>query len=253
MDSTQEPSAWERFRASFGRRGLAFLLALAVEALLVLLFLALAPALLPTDRSSPPIFGFDIDSGDPVQPRSKAETRAERPRGREEPAARPPVPEPPEVEPPPPVEYPPEVIWLSRRDYAASDLANARSQPGPRASGEGPPAAPDSEQVAGHGPNGEPLYAAEWHTRPTNAQLNTYIPERARGRSGWGLIACRTVDNFRVEDCQELGEAPRGSGLSGAVRQAAWQFRVRPPRVGGKSMVGAWVSIRIDYTITNAN
>jgi periplasmic protein TonB len=64
------------------------------------------------------------------------------------------------------------------------------------------------------------------------------------------LIACRTVPDFRVEDCQLLSESPAGSNIGRAVLAAAWQFRVRPARVGGRSQVGSWVRIRIDYTVT---
>jgi protein TonB len=102
----------------------------------------------------------------------------------------------------------------------------------------------DSE-VVGRAPNGDVLYAAEWARRPTDAELGGYRPPSAP--DGYGLIACRTAPENRVEDCIELDQYPHGSHLASAVRQAAWQFRVRPPRKNGRPLIGSWVEIRIDY------
>lgn len=255
MDSTTQLSVRERLQTSFRERGAAFVCAIAIEILIALIFLfALMPALSPKEKKAqPPLFGFDVSEGDPVEPKEQRSSEA-RPKGAATEKARvadqpaPPVETEMEI-PTPPTNS--NVIWMTRRDYAATDVSRSRA-PGNETpatgQGESHGTAGDSERVEGSGPNGEPLYAAEWHKRPTNAELSPYIPGRAR--DGWGLIACRTVANYRVEDCIELGDAPRGSGLAGAVRQAAFQFRVRPPRVGGKPLVGAWVRIRIDYTIT---
>ena len=104
----------------------------------------------------------------------------------------------------------------------------------------------DTERV-GTAPNGEPLYAAAWYREPTDDQLRAYL-STARGR-GWGLIACRTAPGYRVEDCVGLAEYPEGSQINRAGLAAAWEFKVRPPSLGGRPLVGSWVRIRIDYGI----
>jgi protein TonB len=114
---------------------------------------------------------------------------------------------------------------------------------GPPDSG-GSSASRDSERV-GTAPNGQPLYAAAWYREPTDDELRGYL-STASG-PGWGLIACRTAPNYRVEDCVALDEYPHGSQINRAVLAAAWEFKVRPPRLGGQPLVGSWVRIRIDY------
>jgi protein TonB len=112
----------------------------------------------------------------------------------------------------------------------------------------------DSAAVSGpgEGPGGVQLFEAEWYRRPTNAELSPFLPNNAPAQ-GWGLVACKTVDHYHVDNCQTLGESPLGSGFARAVRLAAWQFLVLPPRVNGKVQVGSWVRIRIDYTRTKVD
>jgi protein TonB len=221
--------------------GLALALGINLLLLLVLLTLGWAPDRRPKLGDDPLV--VDLIAGAQSASQSVKPNEAVRTPAKQE--TKPPLPKPAIVLPvkpslPPPRELP--WIEMSKAEMAAADVRNLpKVAPG---SGSGPG---DSEEV-GRGPNGEVLYAAEWARKPTDTELGGYLPRNAP--EGWGLIACRTVTGNRVEDCIELGQSPRGSRLASAVRQAAWQFRVRPPRKNGRPLVGSWVQIRIEYLHT---
>ncbi len=227
------------------RRVSGLALALAIEILLILAFLTLdfTPKRKPEFEGSP-LSTFDLAANEEETTASKApkQQTATKPRPRPVlPAIKPKI-----VLP----ERPLDLLPLSKEELEASDIAqlgtNSRNAGTALAQGNAPG---DSARV-GTAPNGEPLYAAEWYREPTDTELGAYLPKNMPVGTSWGLIACRTIDRYHVDDCVELGQSPPGSHLAGAVRRAAWQFLVRPPRVGGKPLVGEWVSIRIDYTIS---
>jgi protein TonB len=174
-------------------------------------------------------------------PESHSQARKEEAKAveRPKPKVRPALKRPAIILPVKPTIQPPDFIPMTKDEMAAADVSNL-----PKADAGGGSAG-DSE-VVGKGPHGETLYAAEWAREPTDAELSGYLPHNLH--DGWGLIACKTIAGNRVEDCVELGQDPPGSHLASAVRQAAWQFRVRPPRKNGRPLVGEWVRIRIDYT-----
>ncbi len=235
-------------RASPRRRALSFLLALAIEVLLLLAFFTLNfRDRLPQFKGST-LSTFDL-SAESEQDRSATPQKKQKEQAAE---TRPPRPVPPV--PKPAVKLPTpnlDMLEVTREVYQAADISKLGSNaPGyvrsADAGGSGGRQAGDSAMV-GTAPDCQPLYAAEWYREPTNTELAGYLPKAMPEGGGWGIIACKTAPRFRVTDCVELGQGPAGSHLAGAVRQAAWQFLVRPPRIGGKSLVGEWVRIRVDY------
>lgn len=254
-----------RYRAGPERRPIALALTIAIQALVVLLLLKVAPTIPFVDKVGESLTSFDVST--PDAPPAAA------PAAEEEAAPTPPTAEPAPITPPTPPERSPERIdtppvtppaalpWieLTREQLASTDTAVRRPPAAAPATRAGPPAptygpvgnargrSGDSERVEGSGPNGEPLYAASWYRRPYPDELRGFL-STAQG-PGWGLIACRTVADFRVEDCVAVGESPQGSNIARAVLAAAWQFRVRPPQIGGRPQVGEWVRIRIDYDL----
>ena len=232
-------------------RAISVVLALAIGALLIFALLRLGG-----DRGDgragdarPLAFDFLPRGDDAATPSPEREKQREE-KTRPQPEKAPPPPKSDIVVPTPvrPVELPPipGLIVMSRADFAKSDIGKIK--------GTGRDADADGQQVAdaggsagggipGGGPGGETLYPAEWYREPTRAEMVTYLPE-GRGE-GWGMVACRTIARNRVEDCREMGESP-GSGIARALRQAAWQFQILPPRVNGKPLLGVWVRVRFD-------
>lgn len=244
---------WYRSRQAGRVAGL--LLTLLVEGLLLLVVLAFGTSIARRDPPRDAITVVDVKAAarrnpdpSPEKKQQPAPKRAEAaPPKTVEPAEAPPQPVEPKQEPPAP-----QLIRLSPTQMAASDIAAIPKQAevtAPKRSRMGPPdtgmASRDTARVGGSGPNGEPLYAAAWYREPYDDELRGYL-STATG-PGWGLIACRTAPDYRVEDCVKIDEYPTGSNIARAVLAAAWQFRVRPPRLGGQPRIGEWVRIRIDY------
>jgi hypothetical protein len=243
------------------RRGAALLLALIIELLLALLLLFLAPPMPGRKEGSrTTVFGIEASKGEnspdkkPAEKQRQKSTQAQRQRS--QPVTQPPPPIPSPVETPVPV-GPPTYLKLTRNEYQQGDISkvpsrntDADASDSASADAGGGGGAGDTPTAGRKGRNGETLYVAEWYREPRNSELQPYINENRARYPGFGLVACRTVARYKVEDCYELDET-RGTGFAGSVRQSAFQFLVRPPRVGNKLMVGAWVAIRIDYSQTS--
>lgn len=238
MDATlPEHHTWLS-RPSWRNRMVSFLLAAATTVLIALLMLAMGALVPGDDRQVSPLVAvqFPKPAGAKSPKAHAAAKHAPAP-----PHAQPPVAQ-PQVKPPVPVTS---LLKMSKEEFAASDISNLPKHP--EASGDNASGNSSSTYGPGEGPGGVHLYNAEWYREPSRAELSPYLSQ-AGGQGDWAMIACKTIEHYHVENCQELDESPPGSGLARALRQAAWQFLVRPPRVDGHVLIGSWVRIRFTFS-----
>jgi len=226
------------------RRALPLLITILVHLLLLLMLLRLAPPFAKMSRPRGSLITFTVAPQDQEQTSRARSSRSKH-------QASSPARSSPIETPPPKIELPAKAApWTltpglerfdirqvppthsaqSTSDASASDEANGES---------------NSDRPVAYGPAGQPLYDAQWYREPTDTEL-AYYAKRARPGPGFAEIGCQTVARFHVDNCVALGESP-GSGYARAMLEAAWQFLVVPPRIGGKTMVGTWVRIRITF------
>ncbi len=227
------------------------LLAILAHILIILLLLRLSPLPADRERSGEALKTFQVSAGKTATTATK-QAKAE-PKHAAHAAAAPrkkPWAQPSKLHSPSTPGADASAIWaLGKGMFKGSDIAAIPSAKQGEAETEtadaGGGSAGDS-QAAGAGPGGRAYYNAQWYVEPTGAEMQTYLP-RSIPPSSWAEIVCQTAPQHRVENCRELKESPVGAGLTRALRQAAWQFKVLPPRINGKQVIGAWVVICWDF------
>jgi hypothetical protein len=246
-----EQRDWEA--GAVRRRGAGLAIALLLEALFIIAILSLSM------RSGGPeagkrglsTFSLNADS-DSKSSADKTETETPVTKAQERNVV-PPIPK-PLLQPVNPVPAPPpspDFIKVSKSELDAMDLSRL-----PATGGAGAGDSKGSGQGAkgmmgpGLGPGGAQLYPVAWLREPYDSELRPYLAAaRSIPNGATADIACRMIEHNRVENCQIIGENPRGTGLAQALRKAAWQFLVKPPRIDNKPQLGVWVRIHFDFGV----
>jgi hypothetical protein len=245
-----QESDWEA--GELRRRGVGLAIALLVEALLIIAILSLSVQSAGPGAAKRGLSTFSINAESDSRAADKSETEtpvtSEQKR-----SVVPPIPKallPPvnPVKAPPPS---PDFIKVSKAEFDAMDLSKLPASGGGGAGDKQGSGQGDKGLMGpGLGPGGAQLYPVAWLREPYDSELRPYIAAaRSVPPGATADIACRMIEHNRVENCQIIGENPRGTGLAQALRKAAWQFLVKPPRIDNKPQLGVWVRIHFDFGV----
>jgi hypothetical protein len=246
----QDRADWDR--SALRRRTFGIAATLIVEALLILAFLSLTLQTAGPKGDKRGLSAFSLEAAEEAAPAAASKSKSETavttatPRNSVPPIPKPILPSANPLKTPPPS---PGYIKVSKADFDAMDLSKIPSGGG-AGTGDSKGSGAGSKGMIGPGagPGGAQLYPVAWYREPYDSELAPYLAAAKSVPAGASAeIACRMIENYHVENCQILNENPRGTGLAKALRLAAWQFLVRPPRIDNKPQLGVWVRIRFDF------
>ncbi len=245
-----EPTDWSR--EDIRRRGIGLFIALLLECIIIIGILSLSMrAGGPTGSRGLSTFSLQAEA-ESASSADKSETKTPITKVQKSDVA-PSIP-PPLLPPVNPIKVPPanpDFIKVSKSEFDAMDLSKLPAN-GSSGSGEGKGSGQGNKGMMGPGlgPGGAQLYPVAWLREPYDSELSPYLATIKRIPPGASAdIACRMAEHNRVENCQIIGESPRGTGLAKALRLAAWQFLVKPPRIDNKPQLGVWVRIHFDFGV----
>jgi hypothetical protein len=231
------------------RRTVSFVLALTIEALLLLVLVLFGPHYTPAPKPEPrratsfSLAPSEKEAATAPEHRAKAHAVAKPASGKTTP-----IPPMPPVITPPKVPTPPNALpGVLPIQLGASDISKLKSSASNDDAGDDN--APDSKLAygPGMGPGGQSYYHGEWYRLPTPAEVDPYLPKRPPDK-GWAQILCKTAPRYHVEDCRVLSEGPAGAGMGRAALNMSWQYLIRPPRRNGKELIGAPIGVLFTYT-----
>ena len=244
-----EQTDWSR--EDLRRRGIGLAIALLLELIIIFAILSLSMRAGGPNAGKAGLTSFALEAETEASP-DKSDTKtpvAQKVQSVATPSIPPPLLPPVNaVKAPPPS---PDFIKVSKSEFDAMDLSKLPAG-GQSGAGEGKGSGQGSKGMKGPGlgPGGAQLYPVAWLREPYDSELSPYLAAVKRIPPGASAdIACQMAAYNRVENCQILGENPRGTGLAKALRLAAWQFLVKPPRVNNKSQLGVWVRIHFDFGV----
>ena len=250
IEKTEWAGEWQG--AELRRRAAGIAIALLLEALLIIAILSLSMQSAGTGEGKRGLSAFSLEAESESAPATRSEPETPVTEAQKQ-TATPVIPKPilPPVNPlrlPPPS---PDFIKISKSEFDAMDISKLPAS-GSTGTSEAKGSGQGDKGIMGPGlgPGGAQLYPVAWLRKPYDSELNPYFAAVKRIPPGASAdIACKMAEHNRVENCQIIGENPRGTGLAQALRKAAWQFLVKPPRIDNKPQLGVWVRIHFDFGV----
>lgn len=102
-------------------------------------------------------------------------------------------------------------------------------------------------------PNPQPFEVLQpnWIRQPSASDIEAYYPKAAllSKSQGSAMLRCRVSADGGLYACRVISEGPEGEGFGKAALNMTGLFDMRPMKIGGRPIDGAFVKIPVRFVI----